>query len=85
MQNQQLSELQQEVEVLEDKYNAVHKLLKEAQDIQSSLSAENLSLKFELANVNAELEKCQRHLQVYSLICLSSYNYLGGFGFQFPS
>lgn len=68
--------------MLEGKYNAVHQLLKEAQEIQSSLSADNVALKFELANVNAELEKCQRQLQVSVLICLSFNNQLGQVGFS---
>ncbi|XP_034253086.1 kinesin-like protein KIF20A [Thrips palmi] len=57
-----IQELEKEIELLKEKCSAVHQLLREAQDIQSSLSSDVSSLKFELANANSELEKAQRQL-----------------------
>ncbi len=59
-----IQELQEEVNLWENKYSAIHKLLKEAQEIQASLSADNSSLKFELSNVREELMQCRQQLLV---------------------
>lgn len=57
-----VQELEEEVNLWENKYSAVHELLKEAQEIQASLTTENSTLKFELSNIKGELEQCQRQL-----------------------
>ncbi|KAK3922876.1 Kinesin-like protein KIF20A [Frankliniella fusca] len=61
-QTRQIQELQEELNLCENKYSAVHTLLKEAQEMQASLTADNTSLKFELSNMKEELAQCRRQL-----------------------
>ncbi|KAJ1532393.1 hypothetical protein ONE63_000993 [Megalurothrips usitatus] len=67
--DKRVKELEEEVQLLEDKCSAVQQLLKEAQGVQDQLLSENSSLKFQISSKDVEIDKYQRQLLVSHPSC----------------